>query len=323
MFEGISLSQIQYSKTKTISNLGVLNIGEVLFSNETSVEEGMIYLKDCSYLLDGTSKVCPQFPISDYARENLFYLQSFSFWKSSPYYYTKRSGLESYLIVITYSGCGEIEYLGQTFSLEEGDIFFIDCRKPHYYKSSNNTWCHSDLHVDGKLIRDIYKIFLDENNYCFHLDSYSDYQNCLEDLLKTYMSVNPHRELQISAKINSLLVYLLTQTQSYTKTQQTMPDQLKYLIHYINNNYSNHLTLEFLADFFGFSKYHLCRIFKKYTGYTINQYITLLRIERAKELLKTTSLPANKICIMVGIEDFNYFYRLFKKHTGESPKHFR
>ncbi len=102
-----------------------------------------------------------------------------------------------------------------------------------------------------------------------------------------------------------------------------MPDQLKYLIHYVNNNYTSELTLEYLAEFFGFSKYHLCRIFKKYTGYTINNYITLLRIERAKDLLKTTSLPANKICVMVGIEDTNYFYRLFKKHTGQSPNEFR
>ncbi len=323
MFEGISLSQIRYSNTKTINNLGILNIGEVLLSSESLVEDGMIYLKDCSYLLDGTSKVCPQFPISDYAKNNLFYLQSFSFWESTPSYYTKRSNLESYLIVITYSGCGKIDYLGQTYTLKEGDIFIIDCREPHYYRASNTTWCHSDLHVNGNIIQDIYNIFLADNSYCFHLESYSTYQAHLESLLNVYMSVNPHRELQISAKINSLLIYLLTQTQSYAKTQQAIPDQMKYLIHYLNNNYFKNLSLEFLADFFGFSKYHLCRIFKKYTGYTINQYITLLRIERAKELLKTTSLPANKICVMVGIEDVNYFYRLFKKQTGQSPKEFR
>ncbi len=47
------------------------------------------------------------------------------------------------------------------------------------------------------------------------------------------------------------------------------------------------------------------------------------RLERAKELLRTTALPANKICLMVGINDENYFYRLFKKHVGTSPHKYR
>ncbi len=102
-----------------------------------------------------------------------------------------------------------------------------------------------------------------------------------------------------------------------------MPDQLKYLVHYVNNNYTHELSLEFLSAFFGISKYHLCRSFKKYTGFTLNDYITQLRLEQAKELLRTTSLPANKICFMIGINDENYFYRLFKKHVGISPQKYR
>ncbi len=70
-------------------------------------------------------------------------------------------------------------------------------------------------------------------------------------------------------------------------------------------------------------KMYVSSSYSNNTGYTINNYITRLRIERAKDLLKTTSLPANKICIMLGIEDTNYFYRLFKKQTGKSPNEFR
>nr|MCR5101610.1 AraC family transcriptional regulator [Butyrivibrio sp.] len=307
MFEGISLSKIQYSDNRTVSSLENVKVGEILLSDSSAVEEGMIYLKDCSYRLDGISRLCPQFPISDYARNNLFFLQSFSFWESGMSYYTKRKNLDSYLIVVTYSGHGKIDYLGQTFSLEEGDIFIIDCKEPHFYCSDGDSWYHSDLHISGNIIHDIYKEFLPKHGFCFHLNSWSEYQSHLEGLLKAYISAGPYRELQISSKINSLLIYLLTQTPTYSMIHEAMPDQLKYLIHYINNNYANNLSLEYLSDFSGFSKYHLCRIFKKYTGYTINNYITRLRIERAKDLLKTTSLPANKICIMLGIEDTNYF----------------
>ena len=46
-------------------------------------------------------------------------------------------------------------------------------------------------------------------------------------------------------------------------------------------------------------------------------------MERAKELLRTTSLPAYQVGVLVGIADENYFYRLFKKNVGISPHRYR
>jgi len=80
---------------------------------------------------------------------------------------------------------------------------------------------------------------------------------------------------------------------------------------------------EYLSNYFAISKYHLCRSFKKYTGYTLTEYITQLRMDRAKELLKTTTLAANQIAAVVGIADENYFYRLFKKYVGISAHKYR
>ncbi len=323
MFEEIPLSKIQYSNTLSIDSLDGLHIANTLTTDNSSINEGMIYLKNCSYLLDGISYVCPPYPISDFAKNSLLYIQSFSFWESQKSYYTRRKELDSYLIVFTYSGEGVLEYCGKKYILKDGDIFFIDCNKPHYYKANNTNWIHSDLHFAGNLAAKWFKEFEQNGEIYFNIKTFEHYQNRLESLLKAYISVNPSRDLIISANINALLAFMLTESQEQTASRQTMPEQLTYLIHYINNNYTTDLSLEFLTKFFGFSKYHLCRIFKKYTGYTIVGYITALRINRAKELLKTTSLPANKIGSMVGIADTNYFYRLFKKHTGVSPKDYR
>ena len=50
------------------------------------------------------------------------------------------------------------------------------------------------------------------------------------------------------------------------------------------------------------------------------QYLQKLKIENAQVLLSSTSLPTQEIASMVGIENVNYFIRLFKKHTGFTPK---
>lgn len=323
MFEGISLCTIKYSDSHIANSLTGIHVGNKLLYDDSSIAEGMVYLEDCSYLLDGISRVCPQYPVSSFARENLFYIQSFSLWQSGKAYYTRRKNLESFLLVYTYSGNGILDYRGESVHLKKGDAFLIDCRDAHYYRSEQSGWEHCDLHFYGKLGEYLYKDFSKENSCVFHPEPAADFQKKLEYLLKTYMSVSPYREYQVSALLNGLFVSILDDTLSSAKTRQNMPDQLKFLIHYINSNYSHDLSLQFLADFFGFSKYHLCRVFKKYTGFTLNDYITRLRIEQAKELLATTTLPANKIGAITGIRDENYFYRLFRKHTGMSPHKYR
>ncbi len=323
MFEGITLYTIKYADTHIANSLSDVQVGNEILYSDSSVTQNKIFLEDCSFLLDGLCHTFPQYPVSRFAREHLFYIQSFSFWEAQNAYYTRRKNLDSFLLVCTYAGKGRLDYGGRSFLLQEGDVFLIDCCAPHYYRTECATWKHGDLHFYGKLGEYLYKDFVEKNGNLFHPESMSDFQNELEHLLRAYLSINPYREYQVSALLDQFLVSILTETEAHAKDIQNMPDQLKYLVHYVNNNFAHELSLEFLSDFFCISKYHLCRSFKKYTGFTLNDYITQLRLERAKELLRTTALPANKICLMVGINDENYFYRLFKKHVGTSPHKYR
>lgn len=102
-----------------------------------------------------------------------------------------------------------------------------------------------------------------------------------------------------------------------------VPENFHYLIKYMENNFSSHLSLDYLAHFTGISKYHFSREFKKYTGFSPNDYLVQLRIEHAKSLLLSTTIPANKIAHMTGIHDINNFTNLFKKKTGMTPGEYR
>ena len=68
---------------------------------------------------------------------------------------------------------------------------------------------------------------------------------------------------------------------------------------------------------------YLNRIFKKETGMTLSEYISVKRIDRAKLLLLTTRMPVSEVAMSVGFQSFSYFSKIFKKRVGVEPSKFR
>lgn len=91
----------------------------------------------------------------------------------------------------------------------------------------------------------------------------------------------------------------------------------------IRENYDEDISLKTLADDFYLTSNYICLLFKKETGETFNSYLTDVRIEKAKELLKDPVLRIYQIAEKVGYSDSDYFTRLFKKNTGVTPSEYR
>lgn len=95
------------------------------------------------------------------------------------------------------------------------------------------------------------------------------------------------------------------------------------IIAYIENNLTKKLTLDDIANHLGFSKGHLCRIFKKYKNTTVTDYIITRRMELAGTLAAENSLTAAQIASAVGIDDQFYFSKLFLKYHGVNFSSYR
>lgn len=106
----------------------------------------------------------------------------------------------------------------------------------------------------------------------------------------------------------------------FTEKKKHMVEDIKNRISYC---YAEPITIELLANAFFVSASHLQHTFKEQTGYSIMDYINKTRIENSKKLLSETQLHISVIAEKVGIFDYNYFSRVFKKYVGVSPTEYR
>ncbi|MBB3108322.1 two-component system response regulator YesN [Paenibacillus phyllosphaerae] len=100
--------------------------------------------------------------------------------------------------------------------------------------------------------------------------------------------------------------------------------QIRRAIEYIETNYANEkMSLQELCRHVLMSTSYFSLVFKQHTGETFVEFLTRVRVEKAKELLAHTSLKFYEIADKVGYGDPNYFSILFKKHAGMTPREFR
>lgn len=91
---------------------------------------------------------------------------------------------------------------------------------------------------------------------------------------------------------------------------------------FIDSHYAENIALDHIADEAYFSKFHFMRLFKKCYGYTPHQYLTAVRIEKAKLLLAEKKQVA-EVCLSVGFDSIGSFSGLFKRKTGLTPSDFQ
>ncbi|MDR0269674.1 AraC family transcriptional regulator [Paenibacillus sp.] len=105
--------------------------------------------------------------------------------------------------------------------------------------------------------------------------------------------------------------------------EQSTSNMLDRAMAYICERFAEELSLEDVADHVHLNSYYFSKVFKQQTGETFIDYVTRLRIDKAKELMKGGELSLKEVCYSVGYKDPNYFSRVFKKVTGETPSEYR
>lgn len=99
--------------------------------------------------------------------------------------------------------------------------------------------------------------------------------------------------------------------------------RLKPALEYIEAFYDRQITLSDIARASQMSVFHLSHLFKDHLGITIVDYLTYVRLRRAKILLISTKKSCSEICFEVGYNNQSYFNRIFKELIGITPRQYR
>lgn len=169
-----------------------------------------------------------------------------------------------------------------------------------------------------KLVKKAYRLFLLSSIFCdeFHFSNRDE------------MEVVFNKRVLLCNNENSLFEYLikrckenLSEACSWENKEKMRPiNQAK---EYIQNHYSEQISLETVSSYVGFSPSYFSTIFSKETGKTFLEYLLDIRIEEAKKLLRETQMNIEMVCLSVGSNDYKRFTKKFKKEAGITPKEYR
>lgn len=92
---------------------------------------------------------------------------------------------------------------------------------------------------------------------------------------------------------------------------------------FINDHKTEEIALDDVAKRVNMSTFYFCKMFKKATGVTFTEYLSLVRISKAKNLLLNPNLRISEIAFEVGFQSLTHFNRVFRKIVGQSPTRYR
>jgi AraC-like DNA-binding protein len=223
---------------------------------------------------------------------------------------------------------GKSEYFikDKTYSIEENYMVLIPKNELHsnFYLTENIE--RYVLNFSEKLIPEAFldktiRLF-DEPVYIPHHPYYL--KRIMADIINEYRKNDPFSADIIHCRLMDILSYLL-RNPSLSVPEKTAVSHpaIVTLTDYINKNYSSPLTLEASAKMLNMSRTYLSKLFHSNTGFTFKNYLSIIRIKHAKELLADTTSSVTDIAYECGFEDSNYFSTSFKKSEGMSPLEYR
>ena len=165
------------------------------------------------------------------------------------------------------------------------------------------------------LYNDILHILITEWN-----DTHVDFSNIYNVfLLSQCLTVQ-----QFSDILHEVCHSLIEARQTSNDDKSDEPDMASKAVAYMKENYSSpDLTMAALAEMLSISPVTMSVEFKNRMGVNPSDYLGIIRMEKAKELLKTTSLKVKDVSVAVGYEDEHVFMRRFKKYVGKTPGQYR
>ena len=225
---------------------------------------------------------------------------------------------------IILAGRAWMDFNGVRYELTRGSAYLL-----------SNFDCHR-LMVEGEGLRiatiNIAHEFLDEKTAVFlNTSGGGIYCKLNEEELNHIMfecdcllnDMNSNSPIVVHKSKISISNIILLLLRNNVITSGQIPGKIQKIISYINKNFDKDITLESISKEFETSANYLGKQFKNLLGITFNDYINRVRMRFACNLISSTDMSMKEIAHAAGYSSTEYFYSIFKKTTGVTPKTYR
>ncbi len=245
-------------------------------------------------------------------------------------------------IELTWVVSGQIEYLvnDKKYLLTEGEGLFCNSNSLHSGYMVDQKDC-SYLSVtfhprfiygyENSLLQTRYVDFITANEGWHSLmlqkdvDWHQETGRQIQDIYRMSKDPSPDYELRVHLILTGIWLNLYRYYRSLPASEQQPQKhlaRLKEILSYIQEHYTQEITLDEIADHVNICKSECCRFFKKYMKMTIFEYILFLRIQNSLPLLRAGE-SVTRIAGLTGFSTSAYYGQIFKRYMGCSPSRYR
>ena len=223
-------------------------------------------------------------------------------------------GISDYMFLYTLSGEGVCKSGTEEVELKVGSLLFVPPGAVHEYRMKTDVWETCYITFNGNGVVDFFK---NDTVVCNIPESFGFY----EKYKKIYeYKQNPKYFKETSIETYKLIINIRELINNEFSSEKKI-NIVEKAIKYMEKNRA--FDLAAVSENMGISKEHFCRIFKQYTGYRPSEYMNILKIQKAKTLIRETDKSIGEIAVEAGFESQSYFGMLFKKHMGMTPKEYK
>lgn len=245
-------------------------------------------------------------------------------------------------IELTWVVSGQIEYLvnDKKYLLTEGEGLFCNSNSLHSGYMVDQKDC-SYLSVtfhprfiygyENSLLQTRYVDFITANEGWHSLklqkdvDWHQETGRQIQEIYRMSKEPSPDYELRVHLILTGIWLNLYRYYRSLPASEQQPQKhlaRLKEILSYIQDHYTQEITLDEIADHVNICKSECCRFFKKYMKMTIFEYILFLRIQNSLPLLRAGE-SVTRIAGLTGFSTSAYYGQIFKRYMGCSPSRYR
>ena len=223
-------------------------------------------------------------------------------------------------------GNGRFLVENNSFSVRENDLIIV-----------NPNVTHTELGIPGTAFEYVvlgiqglqFQPSDDSHHFNYNIYNFSsrekELQFCLHALIRELRNKEEHYEA-VCQNLYEVLIYHIfrkTKTELSLASSKKITKECRFIEEYIDEHYTDNITLQTLSDLTFMNKYYLVHAFKNYKGVSPINYLIDKRIEESQHLLTTTNYPVSKISDQIGFSSQSYFSQVFRKRTGLTPNEYR